>query len=274
MSELVVTPPKVTVKKRPQRSFLKAWWVLSLPMFVFLILPILALLVSTSPSELLENLTSPVVYEAISISLWTSAIAVIVTVIFGIPVAYLMARRQFRFKRVVDSVLDLPTVLPPAVAGVALLMIYGRRGIFGEWLDQFDITIAFTPIAVIIAQIFIASPFFIKSAAIGFESVEPELEQAAALDGASGWCIFRMITLPLSRIALLSGLVLMWARALGEFGATIIFAGNFPGVTQTMPLAIYLGFELDTSYALTLSVILIGISFLTLILVKGFFFQE
>jgi molybdate transport system permease protein len=243
-------------------------------MLAYLILPILALLFSTTPAELLNNLTRPIVYQAILISLWTSAIAVLVTVIFGIPVAYLMARRQFRFKRVVDSVLDLPTVLPPAVAGVALLMIYGRRGILGGWLEHFDIHIAFTPIAVIIAQIFIASPFFIKSAAIGFGNVEPELEQAAALDGASSWYIFRMITLPLSRIALLSGLVLMWARALGEFGATIIFAGNFPGLTQTMPLAIYLGFEMNTSYALTLSVILIGISFMTLIAVKSLFIQD
>ncbi len=276
MAELAFPRPKVEVaeKTAPKRRLLKTWWVLSVPLLAYLILPILALLLSTTPAELINNLRQPNVYQAIFISLGTSSIAALITVFFGIPVAYLMARRDFRLKRLIDSMLDLPTVLPPAVAGVALLMIYGRRGMVGGWLDGFDIHIGFTPFAVIIAQIFIASPFFIKSAAIGFATVEPELEQAAALDGASSWYIFRTITLPLSKIALLSGLVMTWARALGEFGATIIFAGNFPGLTQTMPLAIYIGFELDMDVAITLSVILIGLSFLTLILVKGFFLQE
>jgi molybdate transport system permease protein len=156
------------------------------------------------------------------------------------------------------------------VAGVALLMAFGRRGLFGAWLETMDIQIPFTVIAVVMAQTFLAAPFYVKAAAIGFAAIDPELKQSAALDGANRWQIFRHITLPLSWTALLSGSVMTWARALGEFGATIIFAGNFPGRTQTMPLAIYVGFEIDMNVALTLSIILISFSFLTLVIVKGF----
>jgi molybdate transport system permease protein len=177
-------------------------------------------------------------------------------------------------RRVVDTLLDLPTVLPPAVAGVALLMAFGRRSFLGGMLDSWGIQIAFSQTAVILAQLFVASPFFVKSAIIGFRSVEAEIEQAAALDGAGNWQIFRLIIVPLSWTALLSGSVMTWSRALGEFGATIIFAGNYPGRTQTMPLAIYLGFELELNVALTLSVILIGCSFLVLMIVKGLFQRE
>jgi molybdate transport system permease protein len=165
-------------------------------------------------------------------------------------------------------------VLPPAVAGIALLMAFGRRGVLGGTLDTLGIHIAFTPIAVIMAQTFIAAAFFIKAASIGFASVDRELEQAAGLDGASGWQTFRYLILPLSWSAMLSGAVMTWARALGEFGATIIFAGNFAGRTQTMPLAIYLGFELNLDTALTLSVVLIGFAFLALLLVKQFLHRD
>ncbi|MCE1254836.1 MAG: ABC transporter permease subunit, partial [Anaerolineae bacterium] len=167
------------------------------------------------------------------------------TLIIGTPVAYLLAQRNFRLYRIIDTIIDLPTVLPPSVAGVALLMAFGRKGIFGPILGLFDINIPFTAIAVIMAQTFIASPLYVKAAAIGFSSIDPELKQAAALDGANRWQIFQYVVIPLSTSALLSGSVMTWARALGEFGATIIFAGNFPGRTQTMPLAIYIGFELN-----------------------------
>jgi molybdate transport system permease protein len=160
-------------------------------------------------------------------------------------------------------------VLPPAVAGLALLLAFGRRGLFGGLLEDWGVHIAFTQTAVILAQTFIAAPLYLKSAAIGFAGVDRELEQSAALDGAGRWATFRHVTAPLSWTALLGGVVLTWARALGEFGATIIFAGNYPGRTQTMPLAIYLGFELDLDVALTLSVILIGISFLALMSIKA-----
>jgi len=199
----------------------------------------------------------------------TSTSTTVLTAIFGTPLAYALAHRYFRYQRLVDTLVDLPLVLPPAVAGVALLMAFGRRGILGGALEIMGIHIAFTTLAVIIAQTFIAAPFYIKAATLGFASIDHELEQAAGLDGASQWQIFRYVILPLSWTALLSGGLMTWARALGEFGATIIFAGNFPGITQTMPLAIYIGFELDLEIALTLSVILLGLSFLALFLVKG-----
>jgi molybdate transport system permease protein len=153
-------------------------------------------------------------------------------------------------------------------------MAFGRRGLLGSYLEALGVHIAFSQVAVVLAQLFVAAPFFVKAATIGFASIEPELKEAAALDGASGWQIFRHIVVPLSWSALLSGSVVTWARALGEFGATIIFAGNYPGRTQTMPLAIYIGFELDLEVALTLSVILIGCSFLVLLLVKGLLQRE
>jgi molybdate transport system permease protein len=214
------------------------------------------------------------VYQAIVLSLTSSSMATALTVLLGTPLAYLMARRPFPFRGAIDTLIDLPTVLPPAVAGVALLMAFGRRGIAGGVLADLGIHIAFTQVAVIMAQTFIAAPFYLRSAVTGFASVKPELEQAAAIDGANEWHTFRLITVPLCRRALLSGAIMTWARALGEFGATIIFAGNFPGRTQTMPLAIYIGFEMDLDVALTLSVILMGFSFLTLILVKTLLAKE
>lgn len=223
---------------------------------------------------MVANLTQPYILKAVGISLGTTFGATLVIILFGTPVAYLLARRQVPFRRLIDTLLDLPIVLPPAVAGIALLMAFGRQGVLGDMLDSLGIHIAFTPYAVLLAQTFIAAPFFIKSASIGFASIDSELEQAASLDGASGWQLFRFLTIPLAWSALLSGAVMSWARALGEFGATIIFAGNFPGRTQTMPLAIYMGFELDLNLALTLSVILVGFSFLALFIVKALLQKE
>jgi molybdate transport system permease protein len=155
------------------------------------------------------------------------------------------------------------------VAGIALLMAFGRRGLLGQYLGMVGLDLAFTTTAVILAQVFVAAPFFIKAAKAGFGGVERELEQAAEMDGANRLRVFRYITTPLAWPVLLGGAVMTWARALGEFGATIIFAGNFPGRTQTMPLAIYIGLEMELGTALTLSVILLGISFLVLFVVKG-----
>ena len=254
---------------RPTVRLREPWWLLSLPLLLFLTLPIIAIFLRTPPAHLLANLRETQVIQAVGLSMVTTCITLAITVIFGTPVAYLMARYDFPLRRAVDTILDLPLVLPPAVTGVALLMAFGRRGILGSYLEIMGVSIAFTQIAVVMAQTFVAAPFYVKAAILGFSSIEPELEQAAALDGASGRQIFRFITIPLSWMALLSGMVMTWARALGEFGATIIFAGNFPGRTQTMPLAIYIGFELDLDVALTLAVILIGFSFLVLMIVKG-----
>lgn len=245
------------------------FYFLSLPMLLFFLLPILAIFIKTPFDSLVSNLREENAAKAIGLSLFTAFTTTAITVVFGTPVAYLLSQKKSRIYRVVDTLVDLPTVLPPAVAGVALLMAFGRKGIFASWLTQYGISIPFTTIAVIMAQTFIAAPLFIKSAMISFSGIEKELKQAAALDGANHWQIFRYIVLPLSWMGMLSGCVMTWARALGEFGATIIFAGNFPGRTQTMPLAIYIGFEIELNVALTLSVILITFSFITLVIVKN-----
>jgi molybdate transport system permease protein len=241
---------------------------LSLPLLAFILLPLVALILRTSPGRLLGLLFDRSVADAIMLSLGTTLTTVVLTALFGTPVAYLIAKYRFPAHTLVETIVDLPIVLPPAVAGVALLMAFGRMGVAGEWLAAYGITIPFTRLAVILAQLFVAAPFYVKSAVQGFRNVNAEYEQSAALDGASSWQVFRAITLPLSFPFLSGGILMTWARALGEFGATIIFAGNFPGRTQTMPLAIYMGFEIDFSVALTLAIILLAISFVILILLK------
>lgn len=250
------------------------WQVLALPLLAFLTLPLLALFWRTSPTSFFAEFNQKQVLQAVELSFVTATATTAITLILGTPVAYLLSQRRFRLHRIVDTLIDLPTVLPPSVAGVALLMAFGRKGLLGPVLEEMGISIPFTVTAVILAQTFIASPFYVKAATLGFAAIDPELKQAAALDGASRWQVFRHIILPLSWMSLLSGSVMAWARALGEFGATIIFAGNFPGRTQTMPLAIYIGFEIDLNIALTLSIILVCISFLTLIIVKGVLYHR
>lgn len=245
------------------------WKLLAFPFLLFIFLPIFALFARSSISEFFTNLNGQQVLQAVSLSLTTSLCTTFISLVFGTPVAYLLSQGKFRGYRLIDTLIDLPTVLPPSVAGVALLMTFGRRGILGEWLAAAGISIPFTVVAVIMAQTFIAAPLYIKAAVIGFADISRELKQAASLDGANRWQVFRYVILPLSWTALMSGSVMTWARAMGEFGATIIFAGNYPGRTQTMPLAIYVGFEIDLNVALTLSIILVCFSFLTLILVKG-----
>jgi molybdate transport system permease protein len=257
--------PRARPRRRPVPP---GFGLMSVPLLLFLALPLAALLLRTSPAGIVDNLRQVEVRQAIALSARTTAASTLLIVLFGTPLAYVLARRRFTGRRALDTLVELPTVLPPSVAGVALLMAFGRRGLIGQWLAPLGVSLAFTEAAVVLAQVFIAAPLFVKAAMGGFAAVDDELEQAAAMDGASRWQVFRHITLPLARLGLLSGTVLAWARALGEFGATIIFAGNFPGRTQTMPLAIYLGFELDLSVALTLSALLIASSFLVLILVK------
>ncbi|HMD88497.1 MAG TPA: ABC transporter permease [Anaerolineaceae bacterium] len=262
-------------RRNPNNNWLnQSWKLLALPMLLFIILPLASLFTRTSLAELWSTLNQQQVLQAVSLSIVTSLITTLVSLLFGTPVAYLLSQPRFRFYRVVDTLIDLPYILPPAVAGIALLMAFGRRGLFGGLLADAGLSIPFTTLAVIMAQTFVASPFYIKSAAIGFSGIDTELLQAAELDGANRWQTFRFIIIPLAWMALVSGSVMTMARALGEFGATIIFAGNFPGRTQTMPLAIYIGFELDLNVALTLSIILICFSFLTLIFVKGILHRQ
>ena len=250
------------------------WRWASLPFVVFLFLPLIALLLRATPERLWETLGTRPVQQAVGLSLRTAAAATGLSIALGTPVAYVLARRRFRLKRLVEALVDLPVVLPPAVAGLALLMAFGRRGLLGGALEALGIPIGFSPTAVVLAQTFVAAPYYVRAAAIGFSQVQAELEQAASIDGASGRQVFLKVTVPLAWHGLVSGAALTWARALGEFGATIIFAGNFPGRTQTMPLAIYLGFQIDLDVALTLAVILGGFSALTLILVRTLLQQE
>lgn len=242
---------------------------LSLPLVLLLALPLLAILLRTPLPLLLGNLQQRQVAQALTLSMVTSLITTGLAILLGTPIAYVLARRNFRGKALLDTLIDAPMVLPPAVAGVGLLLAFGRRGIWGSYLDALGISLTFTQAAVVLAQLFVAAPFYVKAAAAGFMSVQQELEQAAALDGASRWQTFRQITAPLAGPALLGGAIMTWSRALGEFGATIIFAGNLPGRTQTMPLAIYIGFELRFDVALTLSVILLCCSFSVLLITKA-----
>ncbi len=245
-----------------------AWWLAGMPLLAFLVLPPLTLFLWSVPSEVAASLAQPAAYRAIRLSVETSLVALVLTVALGTPLALLVARRDFPLRRFVNVAIDLPMVLPPAVAGVALLLAFGRNGFAGRLLAEWGVQISFTQTAVVMAQVFVAAPFFVRAATIGLRRINDALEEAALLDGASTWQVLRYVTFPLARPALVGGAVLAWARALGEFGATILFAGNLPGRTQTMPLAIYLGFELDARVAVTLAVVLMLVSFAVLGLVR------
>jgi molybdate transport system permease protein len=216
----------------------------------------------------LQHLRDPMVQQALRLSLVTSSIASLLVVLTGTPLAYALARWEFRGRALIDVLIDLTLVLPPAVAGVALLIAFGRRGVLGPALTAFGISLPFTTTAVVLAQMFVAAPFFVRAARLGFDAIDPQLEEAATTEGANPWQLFRFVMLPLAGRAVASGLVLCWTRALGEFGATILFAGNMPGRTQTMPLAIYLGFERDVGVALALSVLLLFVSGLLLLALR------
>ncbi len=220
---------------------------------LFLGLPIVALVVrATLDGSLARALGTQVVLSALVLSLATTAISLVLTVAFGLPLALVLARRRFRGSGWVEAIVDLPIVLPPAVAGLALLLLLGRRGLLGGPLDALGIEIPFTTLAVILAQTFVAAPYFVRSARTGIAGVDRDFEDAARVDGASELQLFRHITVPLAGTALSAGLVMSWARALGEFGATIMFAGNLGGKTQTLPLVVYgefQGGDLDGSIA-------------------------
>ena len=210
----------------------------------------------------------PLVIDALSLSLRTSLSSLALVVVIGTPVAYLLARHRFPGREALDTLLAVPMVLPPAVAGLALLMAFGRRGVVGAWLSSAGVDLAFTTSAVVIAQCFVAAPFYIRAARTGFEAVDPQLELVAATLGSTRADVFRRVTLPLAAPSLAAGAVMAWARALGEFGATLMFAGNYPGRTQTMPLAIYTAMESDVGSALTLALALVAVSFAALLALR------
>lgn len=211
---------------------------------LFLGLPV-ATLVARSLAEgaLRDALVSEAVLTALALSLATTAVSLVLTVMIGLPLAFVLARRAFRGKWLVEAIVDLPIVLPPSVAGLALLLVFGRRGLLSAPFEILGVEVPFTTIAVILAQTFVAAPFFVRSARTGLAGVDRDLEDAARVDGASELQLFRRITIPLAAGALAAGLVMSWARALGEFGATIMFAGNIEGRTQTLPLVVYTEFQ-------------------------------
>jgi len=208
------------------------------------------------------------VSDALRLSLITSAITVAVTAVVGTPLAYLLARRRFPGRAVVDALIELPIVVPPVVAGLGMLMAFGRTSAIGEALDGAGVTLPFTMTAVVFAQLFVGAPFFLRSAKLGFEAVDPELEETAQTLGASPLRTFLRVSVPLASRALIGGLVLCWARAIAEFGATIIFAGNLPGRTQTLPLAVLTELESDLGGALALAVVLVAMSLLVLVAIR------
>lgn len=256
-------------RERPARAGINGSIVLGIVAglaLAFLVLPVVVLVLRALGGGSLIELTSSAVANAVTLSLVTTLVTCLFTLLLGTPLAYLLARGRFRGRRLVTVLVELPIVLPPAVAGLALLLTFGRRGFFGPLLDSAGIALPFTTAAVVMAQAFVAAPLYVRAAQIGFAGVPREIEEAARVDGASGLNLFRHVTLPLTARALSAGIILCWARALGEFGATILFAGSLQGRTQTMPLLIYNVLERDLDAALVVGVLLVGLALAALVL--------
>ena len=234
----------------------------------FLSLPILAIFLRVSPGEIVDQLGGEVATEALLVTLRTSLIANAVILLVGTPAAYLLATRRFRGRSLVITLVELPLVLPPAVAGIGLLAAFGRLGLLGDELGALGVSLPFTQAAVTVAVIFVASPFYLRQAIASFEAVDRSLIDAARTLGARPWRAFARVALPLAAGGLAAGWALAFARGVGEFGATIIFAGNFEGVTQSLPLAIYAQFDRDFEAALAIGALLIVFSAALLLAVK------
>jgi molybdate transport system permease protein len=243
---------------------------LSVLALLFLAVPVIGLVVRAfAGGAIVDAVSSPAVRDALVLSLVTTAVSLALIVIFGTPLALLLARGTFRGSGVVETIVDLPIVLPPAVAGLALLLMFGRSGLLGSTLELAGIRIPFTTVAVVLAQTFVAAPFFIRTARTGIIGVDAQLEDAARDLGAEERSVFRRVTLPLAAPALATGMVLCWSRALGEFGATIMFAGNLPGMTRTLPLVVYSEFQSgDLEASIAAATILILAAFGVLLAVR------
>jgi molybdate transport system permease protein len=227
---------------------------------MFFVLPLAGLLVRTGWNGLSRELASAEVRDALRLSVLCSLAATALSTVFGVPLAWVLARVPFPGRRFVRALITLPMVLPPVVGGVALLLVFGRRGLIGHWLDHaFGFSLPFTPAGVVIAEAFVAMPFLIVAVEAAFRSTDRRLEEAARTLGSGQGAVFRRVTLPLAWPSLLAGVTLCWARALGEFGATITFAGSFPGQTQTTPLKVYLLLETRPQAAIALSLVLVFI---------------
>ena len=233
-----------------------------------LALPLIGLLQQASWSTLVEDLTTPEALEALRLSLVTSLAAAGLAVVLGLPLAWLLARVPFPGRRLVRALVTLPLVLPPVVGGVALLSAFGPRGVVGGWLDDVGARLTFTTAGAVVAATFVALPFFVLAAEAGLRGLDPRHEAVAATLGASRWHRLRRVTLPLLAPSLVAGTVLAWARALGEFGATLTFAGSVQGETRTLPLATYLALESEPEAAVALSLALLAVAAVVLVALR------
>jgi len=235
---------------------------------LFLLLPLTGLLVRAPWSGLPRLLAEPSVRQALQLSLLSAATATGLSLVFGVPLAWVLARPRLPCRRFLRALVTLPLVLPPVVGGVGLLYAFGRRGVLGPALASAGISLPFTPTAVVLAETFVAMPFLVIAVEGALASSDQRYEQAASTLGASAWTTFRRITLPIAGPSVLAGAVLCFARALGEFGATITFAGNLPGTTQTMPLAVYIALETDPQAAIALALVLLAVSITILLALR------
>jgi molybdate transport system permease protein len=234
----------------------------------FISLPMLALILWTVNESAWHAMATQAAREALLLSIRTTSISLVIIILVGTPAAYVLARAEFPGRRVVDTLIDVPAVLPPSAAGIALLLAFGRLGLVGEYLHAFGVTVSFTTAAVVVAEVFVAAHFFVRQAVVGFAQVRRDVEEAAMVDGASRFSVFIRVTVPLAFPALVAGAVMAWARALGEFGGTIIFAGSFPGVTQTIPLAIFAARESNFDAAVALSVMVLVFAFAVILVAR------
>lgn len=235
---------------------------------LFLLLPLAALLVRAPWRNLPHLLADPSVRQALTLSLVSASLATLLSLVIGVPLAWVLARLRFPGRRVVRALVTLPLVLPPVVGGVGLLYAFGNRGLLGPLLNSLGISLSFTTAGVVLAEAFVAMPFLVVTVEGALAASDQRYEQAAATLGASGWTTFRRVTLPLVGPSVAAGGVLCFARALGEFGATITFAGNLPGTTQTMPLAVYIALETDPPAAVALALVLLAVSITILLLLR------
>jgi molybdate transport system permease protein len=243
--------------------------ILSGGLLLLVALPLAGLLFTATPRQLLAGLADPLVGPAVRLTLLTTMTSVAFVVACGTPLAWVIARRRARVWRVLETALELPVVLPPAVAGVALLLAFGRRGLLGPALSTLGIGLPFTRAAVVLAQSFVAAPFYLQAAIAAFRRIDPDLLLAARTLGASRARLFFTIAIPVSLPGLASGATMCGARALGEFGATLMFAGNMTGRTQTLPLAIYTALESDLRTAQSLSIVLVAVAFALLVAIRA-----
>ncbi len=236
----------------------------------FILLPVLGLALTLPWADFVAGLRNPLLVPALRLSLFTSSCSLTLVVTVGSLVAWWIARNSGRLSRLLETLTQLPAVIPPAVAGVGLLLAFGRRGLVGGWLDRHGIALAFTTGAVVLAEAFVSAPFFIQAAVAAFRRVDEDLLDVARTLGASPFRAFARIGLPLAGPGLVAGAAMSWARSLGEFGATLLFAGNLTGRTQTLPLAVYTAMESDLRAAQALSLVMVAVAFVLLLVLRRF----